>query len=121
MNLHEFHHLVQDIQKNLPCRGCKHPFHENDIRVIGTLYNEAFFHAECHQCRGCTIIAGLLHEASDHSQPQQRNAMQRVQRKIKKSANGANLRIMSTDDILDMHNFLKEFNGDFTALFQAKL
>lgn len=107
MNFHELKHLIAKIQKTLPCRDCGTTFKDSQIRIIGTVLNEGYFMALCGQCKNKTLINVQL----------QNNA--RKQRLLKNGVAGE-IKQVTADDVLDIHNFLKDFKGDFAQLFEKK-
>lgn len=104
MNFHELTLIIRDIQKNIPCRVCKKTVDDKNIGIIGTIFNEGFFHARCEQCGHDMIINVTLRARNGrpHRPLHSKNRM----------------KLVNQNDILDMRNFLKNFNGDFISLFQ---
>jgi len=113
MNFSELSALVKQIKKRIPCPSCKENYTNEGIRVIGTMSNEGFFHATCSSCEIEVVIDITL------------NGKKRKHRSIKGSKqisdiisedvviNEREQRNVTTDDVIEMHNFLKGFDGDF--------
>lgn len=105
MNLEELKKLIQDVKTSLPCKGCGKRYEDHCLRLVGAAFYEAFLIGHCGSCGNDVMIhATLGYKNTPH-------------RSIKSKK--INLEI-SENDILDMRNFLKEFDGDFIRLFESK-
>lgn len=102
MNFDDLKQILEKIRNGIPCRECKTHFENQHIRIIGTLLNEGYFMALCPQCANRMLISVSL------------QSQQRVHRPI------TQVRNISPNDVLDMRNFLKNFDGDFINLFSKK-
>ncbi len=102
MNFEEFKKVIEEIKSDIPCRDCGSAFNDSDIRIIGSVLTETYIIARCHACSNTTIINVV---ATPH----------RKHRKLKQSP-----KVITQNDILDMQNFLKDFDGDFSRLFNNK-
>ncbi|MDP2625015.1 MAG: hypothetical protein Q8P27_02400 [Candidatus Peregrinibacteria bacterium] len=105
MNYEDFKQIIEEIQENIVCRECKAQFNDRDIRIIGTVFNEGYFITRCRDCKNRMIINVIL------------KTKKRAHRQINKRRFMKNV---TQDDVLDMRNFLKEFDGNFIHLFQTK-
>ena len=105
MNFNELKQLIKEIKATITCRECKGPFKDKDIRVIGTVFNEGFLHARCPECKHDMIINVVFAQ---------------IQRKHRNVKSPQPMKIVTKNDILDMRNFLKQFDGDFISLFNSK-
>ncbi|MBT5016525.1 hypothetical protein HN748_00070 [Candidatus Peregrinibacteria bacterium] len=104
MNFEEFKQLVKEIRGTITCRECDSKFEDRDISLIGTILKEGYLQAKCPKCKHNTIINVFFGPAN------------RKHRKILKKKP----RIITPNDILDMQNFLRSFDGDFIKLFNKK-
>lgn len=100
MNFEELKKIIEEIKRDMPCRDCNSPFKDTDIRIIGSILDETYIIARCHTCKNNTIINVV---------PTRKHGG------LKKTPE-----IINKDDILDMQNFLKSFDGDFAKLFNKK-
>lgn len=105
MNFSELKKLIKEIKDTVTCRECDNKFKDKDIRIIGTVIREGFFLAHCSLCKNTMIINVVFRDKN------------RKHRHIQKKTP---INIISKNDILDMRNFLKEFDGDFINLFNKK-
>ena len=105
MNLRELLLIVEQIKKKVKCQKCHTGFSNKNIQVIGTHFNEALFHFSCPKCNSqmlINVVSGRDEKSFIHHP--NTNSLS-LKKKI------------SHDDVLDIHNFLKNFKGDFTRYF----
>lgn len=106
MNFQDLKVIIAQIKKKISCPKCSGRYSDQDIEMIGNLNCEqTFFYAVCPNCSLEAVVNVCIH--TDHfeiSTPR----MERLGGKIE------------SNEILDMHNFLKEFNGDFQGMFKEK-
>lgn len=116
MNFKDLSIIVHQIKKNIPCPKCQESYSEEDITFIGSLWDEfTFFHAHCFQCEAESIINVNLQ--MDH----QKMVLPKEKEPSKKRLGNAPRKgKVSTNDILDVHNFLQNFDGDFENLFRQE-
>ena len=107
MDFRELFLFVEHIKKSIPCQECGYHYNDQDFRLIGTVFDQGYIQANCTKCKR-TVIINVVFGA--------KNA------RTHRSLNSQNLnhKIISQDDILDMQNFLKKFDGDFIKLFNNK-
>lgn len=106
MDFRELYLFVQHIKKNIHCRECGAYYDDENIRIIGTVLDEGYFQANCPECKHNTIINVVFGPKNN-----------RNHRPIKVIPEH---KIITQNDILDMQNFLKNFDGDFIKLFNKK-
>ena len=90
--------LLQRVQRELNCPVCKQSFEVDEIRVRGAIDHHFLVQATCHRGHHPTLV---LYIAGHHEQ--EGDAKNRV----------------TSDDVLDLHQQLKQFNGDFRAIFKT--
>jgi hypothetical protein len=106
MNFAELKEIIKYLKKTVPCSTCNKRLINEDIKVLSTFNGEALFHVNCHHC-GNQLLAHITI--------------------LEKTSEGSSINIetrkagqISENDILDIHNFLKQFNGDFIQLFNGR-
>jgi hypothetical protein len=94
MNYNDLKKLVRYLKETTKCPNCKKNFLNKNIIILAILPSEAVIQLDCNKCRCATLVTA-----------------------------GKNLDSLATginkNDILDMHNFLSRFNGDFKNLFKS--
>ncbi len=104
MNYPELKEIIKQLKKTVPCNVCHKKFLDEDLQVVSTYQNEGLFHFHCHNCKNQLMVHVSIVGNSEE-----------------RSAN-FNIRTSNPDkvnpnEVLDMHNFLSKFNGDFKELF----
>jgi hypothetical protein len=88
---------------------CKKKYIDEEIEIIGTPDGEQYyFHAFCEECESESII-----HVSVEPDPA-------YVAKLPKLGAAPRLGQISQNEILDMHNFLKKFDGNFETLFKKQ-
>lgn len=78
---------------------------DESIHVLSAFHNDALFYFLCFNCKNQLVVHVSIME-------QGKNA-----NKINIQAKSASH--VSSNEVLDLHNFLNKFNGDFKELFLA--
>lgn len=110
MNFHELRIIVGQIKKNVKCPKCQASYTDEDIELIGGLGDEQhFFHASCSKCDSESVVNVSL-QFDDNQMV--------IPGDLKKLGTAPRMGHISSDEVLDMHNFLKSFDGDFSRIFK---
>lgn len=110
MNFQDLRIIVAQIKKNVTCPKCKSHYTDEDIEIIGGLADEQhFFHASCEKCETESVINVSL-QFDDDNLP--------ILPNLKKLGSAPRMGHISSNEVLDMHNFLKQFDGDFNKIFK---
>ncbi|MFH0942330.1 MAG: hypothetical protein V1823_04855 [Chloroflexota bacterium] len=102
---------VKDLMMQVACQHCGERFETPDIKVISHEENVWFLKASCQSCRKASLTVAFIGEVA---QPRISGLARAEKRKFK------HYPVASSDDLLDMHRFLKDFDGDFARLFGEK-
>lgn len=105
MKYSELKSIVRHIKKHVNCSECSYQYRDKDIEVIGLIQDSLLVSLHCPKDNSNIVLqVGLVwdgDEVSVHHQMMQSDAAP-----------------ITKDDILDMHNFLKNFDGDVESLFK---
>ena len=117
MNFQDLKIIVGQIKKRIHCPKCKGSYTDEAIEMIGNLGDEqTFFYAYCTTCELEAVINVCIH--NDHEgNPYVDEMISPKVEKLGSAPRGGNI---STNEVLDMHNYSKEFDGDFSKLFKDK-
>lgn len=109
MNFHDLKIIVGQIKKTMRCQKCNGKYCDMDIDIIGNLNcEESFFQAICAECETEAVIhVNFQIEPLGEMPPVRLGTAPRMEH-------------ISSNEVLDMHNFLKGFNGSFDEMFQEK-
>ncbi|MBI4127377.1 hypothetical protein HY463_01585 [Candidatus Peregrinibacteria bacterium] len=109
MNFQDLKIIIGQIKKKIACLECKTKYSDEDIEMIGSLGDElTFFYAVCPNCDMEAVINVNI-ETAEMLTP-------RLER-LGSAPRGGKI---ESNEILDMHNFLKDFNGNFIEAFKEK-
>jgi len=100
--------LIRKLIASVRCSVCGKPYRPSNIKVLGHEDNLWFLSVFCPSCRTLGLVAAVV----------KREAVKRAteltpEEKIK----FANARPIGADDVLEMHEFLQNFEGDVKAMF----
>ena len=99
--------LIKRLMATVKCSSCGQHLAPGDIDVLEHSEDVWFLRVVCSSCHTQGLIAAII-------------------QKEKMEENGAEAvldeaivtEVVGVDDVLDMHNFLNNFDGDFTCLFR---
>lgn len=103
MDYNELKEVIKYIKKTVPCSDCNRKFTDEGVKLVSQMGNDLLFHFTCANCGNQLLIHVTLSD-----QPQNPN-------RLKIDTHSASN--ISHDEVLDIHNFLNKFNGDFRSLF----
>jgi hypothetical protein len=101
--------LIKKLMTASKCTVCGQHYRVNDVSVIGHEDNLWFLTVSCSVCQAQYLVAAIIQEEStpeavtDLIEAEQ-DRFERVE-------------AVSADDVLNMHGFLSDFDGDFRRLF----
>jgi transcription initiation factor IIE alpha subunit len=104
MNYKELKEITKQLKKTIPCNVCQKKFVDEDLQVISTYQQEGLFQFNCSNCKNQLMV-----HVSIMFQNEEKSANFNIK---SRSADQVN-----PNEVLDMHNFLNKFNGDFKELF----
>ncbi|MFC1616070.1 hypothetical protein ACFL21_02930 [Patescibacteria group bacterium] len=105
MNFLDLKNAIRFVQKTCPCLKCKNRYKQKDISILAATKLEALFEMVCDKCKINSVISVVLE--SDEKKPT-KNSTNSL-RKVNK---------ISKNDILDIKNFLTNFDGNFKKIFR---
>ncbi|HEV2527825.1 MAG TPA: multiheme c-type cytochrome [Thermomicrobiales bacterium] len=122
-------HVKQVVLDRLPrCAVCHSPYDEDDINVVSSKRDVWMMVVECEVCHARNFVAAVL---KDGDPDQAKVALQKMSEDVR---NGMTPGVhesfaieapapagppVSAGDVVDMHTFLNDFDGDFKRLFTS--
>lgn len=94
------------------CSSCGQRYEADNIEVIGHQGDLWFMSVFCMACRAHYLIVAIVGEETAEETVTDLSVAE-----LEKFQNADGLKI---DEVLDMHSFLKEFDGDFSQLFNGR-
>lgn len=93
------------------CGVCGQKYQVSDVKIVNHEDDLWFLSASCKSCNTNGLIVAVI-EKSKISELVSDLVTSEFDKFSKYEA-------INVNDVVDMHNFLKEFNGDFVALFSG--
>lgn len=103
------------------CSVCHHTFAADDIQILSRRDDMWMMVVECTECHARNFVAAVLGDGDpDEAQLALRRLSQgfgesEIETQISKTPLAPSI---STDDVIDIHEFLGAFDGDFQRLFR---
>ena len=100
-------HLISKIK----CKVCGQHFDGAAVEHLGTFDEYSYYQLTCGVCGAQAMLTAIMQKDGDN------NAEVITDMNVEE-LNNSSIRVpVSTDDMLDMMNYLKNFDGDFSELF----
>ena len=104
--------LIKRLLASIKCGGCGQRYEVDNIDVLGHQEDLWFLRLVCSTCRAQCLVVAVIKEGRV---PEVITDL--TEAELDKFRNTG---MASADEVLDMHNFLKNFDGDFSRLFSRK-
>lgn len=101
--------LIKKLMASMKCNVCGQHYEADNIEVLGHEENLWFLRISCVACHTQYLAAAVIKE---DSAPEVVTDL--TEAELDKFRNMGGL---TADELLDMHNFLKDFDGDFSRFF----
>ncbi len=109
------------------CTVCHHAFEPEEIHVISRRPDMWMMVVECGECHARNFVAAVL---NDGDPDEARMALRRLSEDVRTGPSALRAPVeaapephgdpISAHDVLEMHEFLGEFDGDFRRLFGSR-
>ena len=102
--------LIKKLIASIKCGACGQNYGEDNIEIIEHNNDLWFLKVFCPSCQVKCLVAAIIRlgEKSEVITDLTGSALERFHK----------LEEITEDDLLEMHDFLKGFNGDFSRLFR---
>ena len=104
--------VVKKLMTSVKCSSCGQNYHMRNVKIIGNHQDLWFLQTSCSSCHSRYLITAIINQ--DENPGMVSDLTDAEFTKFEHS------RALNADDVLDMHSFLKDFNGDFSGLFGYK-
>ena len=101
--------LIKILMASIKCGACGQQYDVCDIDVLGHREELWFLRALCSSCHTKCLVAAIVKE---DKAPEIITDL--TEAELDKFVD---MGVIGKDDILDMHSYLKNFDGDFSRLF----
>jgi len=104
--------LIKRLIASVKCGVCGQRYELENISILGHRQDLWYMGARCSVCRTRSLVAVVVKE--DRVREVITDLTDTELDKFK------DMGVLTTDDMLDMHNFLKEFSGGFSQLLNRE-
>ena len=104
--------LIKRLVASIKCAACGQHYGEDNIEVIEHSEELWFLKVFCSSCHVECLVAAIIRE---NEQPEVITDL--TEAEMERFRGMDEVRV---DDVLDMHNFLKDFDGNFPRLFRQR-
>ncbi len=102
--------FIKKLLSNMKCGVCGQHYEPANVKVLEHREDLWFLSVYCPGCKSQGLVAAVIREGKA---PEIVTDLTEVE-KSKLSTP------IDSDDVIDMHTFLKDFGGDFSSLFSKK-
>lgn len=133
MNVRILKKLIRTLQAKITCPGCGAKFNKPEqVQFRGYVDKTYFLQLNCLECPTLVFATVMVTpERELMSDTKEVDGLQlqdkpkvipksELKSKPAKSRPARKLKKISTNDVIDAHNFFKKFNGDFETIFGAE-
>jgi flavoprotein len=104
--------LIKRMIASIKCGSCGQNYQEDDIEVVEHNDELWFLKVSCSSCHVRCLVAAIIRE---NARPEVITDL--TDEEVEKFKNLDGIR---NEDLLAMHNFLKDFDGDFPRVFDQE-
>lgn len=135
MNVRILKKLIRTLQEKITCPGCGAKFNKPEqVQFRGYVDKTYFLQLNCLECPTLVFATVMvtperelmansreidgLQSSVEMSKPKTcLEQDQKIKTPKKSQIKGKKLKEISTNDVIDAHNFFEKFNGDFESMF----
>jgi len=105
--------LIKKLVTASKCEICGHRLEAGNIDILGHEKDLWFLQITCTKCQSRSLVAAVVKDkkGAEIITDLSKSEIARFKKKAPVTA----------DDMLDMHNYLKKFNGNFARIFRKKI
>jgi len=104
--------LIKKLMATMKCGVCGQRYEGNNIRILGHRDDLWFLSVYCSACRSQGLVAAVIKEGESFEVVTDLTA--------EEYAKFSEVDVVDADDVLDIHHFLEEFDGDFLHIFSKE-
>lgn len=109
MNFEQLREIVKNIKERVVCSGCESNYRGEDIYILSTIADKCIILVNCKHCHTPMLITASVNNTKTG---------EKTFSNFEKLSfeDGKDKEMISSDDVVEIHNFLKNFDGDFEKL-----
>ena len=102
--------LIKRLIATIKCGTCGQNYREDQVEIVEHDHDVWFLNVFCSCCQVKSLVAAVIKREKETDAVNDLTGAE--------VARLQHINVVDSDDILDMREFLKSFNGDFSGLFQ---
>lgn len=107
--------LIKNIQAGMHCPNCHSAYPKENISILGCVENVCLVHLECNFCLKPVLATVMVEGQKIKNTTLQRKTSR--QASLQGQTKGEKV---NTDDVIAIHQFLKNFDGNFSEILDEK-
>jgi hypothetical protein len=104
--------IIKKLMTSVKCSNCGQNYQMRNVKIVGNHQAIWFLQVSCSACHSRYLITAVINQNENLDIVSDLTDAESSRFKIYCD--------LTADDVLDMHTFLKEFNGNFSGLFDSK-
>jgi hypothetical protein len=109
---YEKREMVKHLIASIPCAVCQHSYKPDDVHIVDHSDEIWIMAVKCNHCGTKGLVFAVVKEErpeiAGELTPQEWAKFREMPQ-------------IDADDLLDVHEFLKDFDGDFVSLFEDRM
>lgn len=104
MNFTALRAVIRNIKSHVSCPNCDNSYSNDDISIVSSIGDRCVIVAQCDYCKTSILItASLTPSAQEGGTTNINTNVEQLDPE----------QIVTSDDVMNVHQFLKDFKGDF--------
>jgi hypothetical protein len=104
--------IVKKLMTSVRCTNCGLNYEMSNVKILGNHEDLYFLQVSCSSCHSRYLITAVINDRKVADTVSDLTDTELIKFK--------DARIPSVNDVLDMHSYLKQFDGDFWGIFGYK-
>ena len=102
--------ILKRLMSSIKCGSCGQCFKAHNVEVLGNNGDMWFLQAICSACHTQSLVVAIIQRCEERNTLNDLTEVEGIR--------FAKVSVVDADDLLNMHDFLKCFDGDFSCLFR---
>ena len=104
--------IIKKLVSSVKCAVCGQCYDKDGINILGHQDDVWFLNVSCSTCHTQCLVAAVIKAVEA---PEVITDLTEIEQ-----GRPGHMDMVTGDEVLDMHNFLKHFDGDFSRIFSHK-
>ena len=114
MNFNALRAIIKNIRSQVTCPHCNNTYSNEDLSVVSAIDNRCVLLAQCESCHTPILITAAINENPKNGAPESIITEKRRLEELREED------IVSSDDVIKIHQLLKDHKGDLSDLFKGE-